>query len=226
MILEATLIGLLAGVVGTGTGGVLSVLFRKKVDKYLDFFMGLAGGIMLAIVVFDLMKEAIEMKGITVTVIMIFVGIIMGYLIKSMLNVPEDQKSSYMIFISILLHNLPEGIAIGSSYIATAYLGITLALVIGIHNVPEGLATALSLTGTNMKTMKIILYTIIAGIPMGIGSFLGVYFGTRFSSLVGIFLSIAAGTMLYVVLEEIFPRTKYIFCIIGFLIGTIIVYCI
>ena len=64
MILRITLIGLMAGVLGTGLGGVLSGIFKKKVDKYIDFFMGLSGGIMLAVVVFDLMKEAIEQKGI------------------------------------------------------------------------------------------------------------------------------------------------------------------
>ena len=150
MILRITLIGLMAGVLGTGLGGVLSGIFKKKVDKYIDFFMGLSA----------------------------------------------------------------------------ETLGFTLAIVIGIHNVPEGLATALTLAGTKMKTSKIILYTVIAGIPMGIGSFLGVYFAGNFNSLIGVFLSIAAGTMLYVVLEEILPRTKNLFCIIGFLIGTIIVYCI
>ena len=136
------------------------------------------------------------------------------------------KKKNHLIFISILLHNLPEGLAIGSSFVSAETLGFTLAIVIGIHNVPEGLATALTLAGTKMKTSKIILYTVIAGIPMGIGSFLGVYFAGNFNSLIGVFLSIAAGTMLYVVLEEILPRTKNLFCIIGFLIGTIIVYCI
>lgn len=226
MILKVTLIGLMAGVLGTGLGGVLSGIFKKSVDRYIDFFMGLSGGIMLAVVVFDLMKEAIELKGIWITVIATFMGVIVTMLIKENLKISEDQKSGYLIFISIMLHNLPEGLAIGSSFVSTQYLGLTLALVIGIHNIPEGLATALSLAGTKMKTSKIILYTVIAGIPMGIGSFLGVYFSGNFNSLIGVFLSIAAGTMLYVVLEEILPRTKNLFCIIGFLIGTIIVYCI
>ena len=94
------------------------------------------------------------------------------------------------------------------------------------HNIPEGLATGLSLVGSKMKISKVILFTLIAGIPMGIGSFLGAYFGGIFSSLIGVFLAIAAGTMMYVVLEEIFPKTRSIFSIIGFLLGTIIVNCI
>ena len=47
----------------------------------IDFFMGLAGGIMLAVVVFDLMKEAIELKGIWITVIATFMGVIITMLI-------------------------------------------------------------------------------------------------------------------------------------------------
>lgn len=148
MILRITLIGLMAGVLGTGLGGVLSGIFKKKVDKYIDFFMGLSGGIMLAVVVFDLMKEAIEQKGIFVTVSATFLGVVITMLIKENLHMSQDKQAGYLIFISILLHNLPEGLAIGSSFVSAETLGFTLAIVIGIHNVPEGLATALTLAGT------------------------------------------------------------------------------
>ena len=52
---------------------------------------------------------------------------------------------------------------------------------------------------------------------MGIGSFLGVYFAGIFKSLIGVFLSLAAGTMLFVVLDEIMPKSKSLYSIIGFL---------
>ena len=178
MILRITIIGLLAGVIGTGLGGIISALFKRNVDRYLDFFMGLSGGIMLAVVVFDLMKESMNEIGVLPTVIFTFVGVLLTMFLK----------------------------------------------VIGIHNVPEGLAMALSLVGSRMKISKVILFTIIAGIPMGIGSFIGAYFGGVFHSLIGVFLALAAGTMMYVVLEEIFPKSRSLYCIIGFLIGTIIVY--
>ena len=226
MILKITLIGLLAGVIGTGMGGIISSLFKKNVDRYLDFFMGLSGGIMLAVVVFDLMKQAMNEMGVLYTVVFVFLGVLFTMYIKTRLDVSENLKSGYLIFISIMLHNLPEGLAIGSSFMSTEALGITLAIVIGIHNIPEGLAMGLSLVGSKLKISKVILFTIIAGLPMGLGSFLGAYFGGLFHSLIGVFLAIAAGTMMYVVLEEIFPKSRSIFCIIGFLVGTIIVYLI
>ena len=50
------------------------LLFKRNVDRYLDFFMGLSGGIMLAVVVFDLMKESMNEMGVLSTVIFTFVG--------------------------------------------------------------------------------------------------------------------------------------------------------
>lgn len=226
MIWKVTLIGLLAGVLGTGIGGILSAIFRKEVDKYLMLCMGISGGVMLAVVVFDLMKEAMETAGILPTVAFTFMGVLFTMFIKSRLDFTGEMQSGYLIFISILLHNLPEGLAIGSSFVSAETLGITLAIVIGLHNIPEGLATALSLAGARVPAKKIILFTFIAGIPMGIGSFLGVYFAGIFKTLIGVFLSLAAGTMLFVVLDEIIPKSKSLYSIIGFLLGTIIVYCI
>ena len=151
MILRITIIGLLAGVIGTGLGGIISALFKRNVDRYLDFFMGLSGGIMLAVVVFDLMKESMNEIGVLPTVIFTFVGVLLTMFLKTKLDMSKEMKAGYLIFISILLHNLPEGLAIGSSFMSTETLGMTLAIVIGIHNVPEGLAMALSLVGSRMK---------------------------------------------------------------------------
>ena len=125
--------------------------------------MGLADGIMLAVVVFDLMKESMSEMGVPYTIIFIFIGVLLTMLLKKKLDVSKDMKTGYLIFISILLHNLPEGLAIGSSFMSAETLGMTLAIIIGIHNIPEGLAMALSLVGSKMKISKVILFTIIAG---------------------------------------------------------------
>ena len=168
MILKITLIGLLAGVIGTGMGGVISAVFKKNVDKYLSFFMGISGGIMLAVVVFDLMNESMEEMGIAYTSLFVLIGVLITMYIKNKLDIPSDLKSGYLVFISILLHNLPEGLAIGSSFISEESFGITLAIIIGIHNIPEGLAMALSLVGSKIKIPKVIGFTLLAGVPMGV----------------------------------------------------------
>ncbi len=223
MLLRITLIGFLSGIIGTFLGGIISFIFRKKAEHYLCFFMGISGGIMLAVVTFDLLEEAMAQVGIINTIVFTVFGAMISMFFKSKLHFEGMLKTGYMIFIGILIHNFPEGLAIGSSFLWKESLGITLALVIGIHNVPEGLAMALTLMQGKMKMGKILLFTIVAGIPMGFGSFMGGYVGHIFKPLIGGFLAMAGGTMLYITLEEIFPNAKATYSIIGFLLGMIIV---
>ncbi|SHH22283.1 ZIP family metal transporter [Tepidibacter thalassicus] len=221
--LKIALIGFLSGIVGTFLGGVISIIFRNKVDKYLFFFMGIAGGIMLSVVTFDLLFEAMDEIGVGLTVIFTFLGVLFSMMIKSFIRFDGMLKTGYLIFLGILFHNFPEGLAIGSSFLLKESLGFTLAIVIGIHNIPEGIAMALSLIKGKMNILNVMLLTVFAGIPMGIGSCIGAYFAESFKCVVGVFLAMAAGTMLYITLEEIFPNSKTIYSIIGFLLGIVIV---
>ncbi|MEJ8553980.1 ZIP family metal transporter [Tepidibacter sp. Z1-5] len=221
--IEITLLGFLCGVVGTFTGGVIAFIFRKKADRYLNLFMGLAGGIMLSVVTFDLLTEAMNAIGVNLAIVFTFIGVFASMIIKRFMHFEGMLKTGYLIFFSILLHNFPEGLAIGSSFSVKESLGITLVIVIGIHNVPEGIAMALTLIKGRMNVVKVMLFTLLAGIPMGIGSYIGSYFGEVFQGFVGFFLAIASGTMLYVTIEEIFPNSKTIYTITGFLLGILMV---
>ena len=89
MILKITLIGLIVGVIGTGIGGVLAVLFNEKASKYMRFFMGLSGGIMLSLVMFDLVEEAIESIGILYAVILILLGALVTKFLRKELKSME-----------------------------------------------------------------------------------------------------------------------------------------
>src|SRR5690554_2873746 len=81
-ILTITLIGLAAGVLGTTAGSLISFLFKKPSCRTLSFILGFAGGIMISVVSFDLIPEAIEVGGITYGSL----GVITGALIMLILD--------------------------------------------------------------------------------------------------------------------------------------------
>lgn len=223
MIIKITLIGLIIGVIGTGIGGLLAVIFNEKASKYMSFFMGLSGGIMLSIVAFDLVPEAIENISMVNSVGLILVGAILTKIIKEKVKINGENSSGYLMLISIIMHNLPEGLAIGTTFLAEPKRGIAMATAIGMHNLPEGLALALGFICNKASRKKAIIMSMIAGLPIAVGCFVGAAFGSIFVSITGILLSLAAGMMLYVVLDEMIPGSKTIYTIIGFLIGIIIV---
>lgn len=223
MVLQITIIGLIVGVIGTGIGGILAVLFNEKASKYMSFFMGLSGGIMLSLVMFDLIEEAIESIGIIYSVILIFLGMLATKILKEKVKINGENSSGYLMLISIIMHNLPEGLAIGTTFLAEPKRGIAMAIAIGMHNLPEGLALAIGFICNKASGKRAITMSMIAGLPIAIGCFIGAGFGEIFSSITGILLSVAAGMMLYVVMDEMIPESKSIYTIIGVLFGIVIV---
>jgi len=113
-------------------------------------------------------------------------------------------KIGMAIFVAMMLHSIPEGIAIGAVYHLEMELSILLGIILLLHYVPEGLAIAVPLKASGMKNYKIILLTIASGLPALAGAILGYYIGMN-ETLIAYALSFAAGVMLFVSFEQMLP---------------------
>ena len=212
--LEVTLVGFLAGAVGTGLGGSLGTVFRRPSQRLLGFLLGIAAGLMLAIVFMELLEEAIAESfyyGMAGLLLGIGAFIILDRLIPHRHPFTEEQSSPVLlrkgtlIALGIALHNLPEGIAIGAGFAASTSTGVALAVIIALHNIPEGMAISVPLTAGQMSRRKAVAFSIAAGLPVGLGALLG----STLSEISPLFLSaalgFAAGAMLYIVCDELIP---------------------
>jgi ZIP family zinc transporter len=101
-------------------------------------------------------------------------------------------KTGIIIGIGLTIHNLPEGLAIGSGFEASSKLGLSLAIAICIHDFPEGISMAIPLKQGGFSKSKVIFYTTISGISTGIGALLGALLGDISATLIGFSLSFAA----------------------------------
>lgn len=218
-ILAITFYGILAGVVGTGLGGLFTVMLGKPKDSVLSSVLAFSGGIMLAVIFVDLLPEALAFGSI----FFVLCGLIIGVIMLALLDMyfphshfshffnEAGERTSHFIRTSILLcigiamHNLPEGLAIGAGYIASENIGIGLALIIGLHNIPEGAAIAGPMKAGQVNSSKILLWTCLAGLPMGVGTLLGAIIGGVSNLVLALALGVAAGAMLYVIFDELLP---------------------
>jgi len=147
----------ISGVIGTGLGGVIGSLFNKNSNRVVSLLLSFAGGVMTAIVCFELMDSALNpIEGEASTpwyIVVIFT--ILGYLIVWGLNELIDKKLKKeiphtsenhpdvhddldeMIHADHLSHHKKEGTNL---FVA----GLVMALVIALHNLPEGLVIGAS----------------------------------------------------------------------------------
>jgi len=212
--------GLIAGVGGTGLGALTVVSFPQISKAILSSMIGFAGGVMLEIVCLDLLPEATSQAGEYVMFSGFFFGIIlMAFtdLIVSHLHMSERENGmdirrkkllqmGRLLIIGISLHNLPEGLAIGSSLAVSPAFGIGLAALIALHHIPEGVALSAPNHGAGLRRSRTILFACISGLPMVAGALVGNLVASVSREVVSACLGLAAGAMFFITCDELIPQ--------------------
>lgn len=248
LLIKATAI---AGIGGTGLGGIIGALFKRDSKRTVSLLLSFAGGVMTSIVCFDLIVSAIDTQ---TNVFIIALGIIFGVAMVYLLNLYIDRVTNHEVrhigknhpataddldeiihsnhlsvhmkkrdtklslFIAglimasaIALHNFPEGMTIGASFINNKGVmggsALVLAILIGLHNIPEGMAISVPLINGGVKRRKAILITAVSGAPTIIGALIGYYIGDIGALGLALSLCFASGAMLYVTFGEILPQS-------------------
>lgn len=140
-------------------------------------------------------------------------------------------KTGILVGIGLALHNLPEGLAIGSGFSASPSLGFSLALVIAFHDIPEGIAMAVPMKAGGFGILKTLFFTFLSGIPTAIGAYLGMAIGNISKIAISACLAFAGGTMSYIVSGDLLPESKKLyngklpvfFNTFGFVTGIIVI---
>lgn len=238
-VLKTTLLGLFFGTFGTTLGGILGIVIKKNSNKFLSFILSFASGLMMSIICFDLIPEALGISniysiilGIIIGIIsMIFCDIVVQNKFKGNLESKNEKdnllKTGIIVSIGLAIHNFPEGLAIGSGFEASLSLGLGLAIAICLHDIPEGISMSVPMKNGGMKKSKVIYYVILSGVTTGIGAFFGAIIGSISETVIAICLSFAAGAMLYIVSGELIPESNKLYKgrmsaignMMGFIIG-------
>ena len=147
----------LAGVGGTGLGGLAGALLQKDSKRTVSLLLSFAGGVMLSVVCFDLVTEAIESANVKIAAVAIAIGVgvtsFLNYLIDTKTN-PEvahidENHPKTADDLDELIHSdhLKAHYARRDSKLGLFVAGIVMACAIALHNVPEGMTIGASYAG-------------------------------------------------------------------------------
>ena len=215
----------------TALGAATVLVFRGRTTPSLQrMFLGFAAGVMVAASVFSLLLPALEESEALGGIRWLpaaggfLLGVLFLWGLDNLLphlhpesETPEGLPSSWrrttLMVLAVTLHNIPEGMAVGLSFaLAAQHSGgglsaaLALAIGIGLQNFPEGAAISLPLRQEGMSTGRSFLYGALSGLVEPIFGILVVLAAGAIEPFMPWLLSFAAGTMLYVVTEELIPE--------------------
>jgi len=220
---------LLFWVAGTGllsafaTGlGAIPVAFISKGSQKIQAFSGaIAAGMMISASVFSLAQEGISLKATRPSapyevIFGLQIGAAFFWFVEKKMsgkNIGWIKLSSggarrgLLIFIAMLIHSFPEGVAIGVGFGTNDFgFGLLIALAISIHNIPEGIAISLPLRSEGASFGKCFWLSVLSSMPQPLAAVpaaLSVWF---FQPLLAVGLGFAAGAMIYLVALELIPE--------------------
>ena len=207
------------------------VFFFKSINKtIMDIMLAISAGIMLAASFFSLLNPAIDISNELglITWLVIFSGFIGGgillfigdkilnYFDKTGKKSISKLKRSIMLFSSITLHNIPEGLVIGVAYGSIFYnlnsasiaSAIALTIGIGIQNFPEGSAISLPLRRDGISPFKSFIIGSISAIVEPIFAVIGAILVLKIKLFLPFILSFTAGAMVFVITMELIPESQ------------------
>lgn len=148
----------LAGMGGTGLGGLISCLFRKDSSKTVSLLLSFAAGVMTSVVCFDLLTEALNSNSSGTNIWLVVLGVLLGYIVIAMLNSWIDQNTNHEVAhidenhprtadsLEELTHanHLQEHREGRQPRSGLFLAGLVMAAAIALHNVPEGMVIGAS----------------------------------------------------------------------------------
>ncbi len=205
-----TILGTLVGIVPVALGLLWLPSLRRADPRWLAAFMALTAGLLTFLGV-EALSEAFELQSALPPSLggagLVLLGVALSALGMTYLSSRLSRGGAatgltlaLLVAIGIGVHNLGEGLAIGTSFaIGELQLGSFLVIGFMIHNLTEGLGIAAPAASDRPSPARVAVLALVAGAPAILGAWIGGYSSNEVLGV--LFFAIAAGAALQVVVE-------------------------
>jgi zinc and cadmium transporter len=209
----AALLGLVAAA-GNLLGGYF-VVYGHWPRRFLQYFLALGAGYMLAVAFLDVIPESVRLAGDNA-----FIYVLAGYFLVHLFEhtiAPHfhfgeethcDEVSHHHVRTTLLLglaiHTFFDGVAIASGFLVSNWLGLVIFVAIFLHKLPEGFTVASVVLASGQSRRNAIL---AAGL-LGAATLLGVLLTTVLQSQLKYALPLSGGVTTYVAATDLLPEVN------------------
>lgn len=228
--------GMLLPLIGTTLGAACVFLINKSSKNFYGKKMtAFAAGVMTAASVWSLLIPAIErsesmgklafIPAVVGFWLGVFLLIFLDFAVKRIningIGVQKPGKTA-MLVLAVAMHNIPEGMAVGAVFAGliagmeniSVASALTLSLGIAIQNLPEGAIISLPLKAAGHGKTASFGCGVLSGVAEPVAALITVAAAGLIIPILPYMLSLAAGAMIYVVIDELINETTTKECVV------------
>lgn len=197
-------------------GGLFPLLFPRKNESHLKVLISFGAGLLLSMAFLHMIPESAEMIGKRFG-LWVLLGFGILYVMEKfvMVHACEENGCHYhtiglAAFAGLTIHGLIEGLALGSSAMATE-LGPLVFIAIVIHKAPAGisLSSILSMAKKRKNQILAFLFGISVSGPLGIWAAYALMKDAQYAEVSGALLALSGGTFLYIGACDLLPELHH-----------------
>ncbi|MFQ6089693.1 MAG: ZIP family metal transporter [Candidatus Methanofastidiosia archaeon] len=204
-----------SGLAGFATivGILLTLYYESWARKNSIYIISFAAGTLLAGAFFHIIPESLELY--ENAMIVVILGFLLFYLLENTALVhpckEEDcpkHNFSEIAIIGLGFHSLLDGIAIGVGFEISTSLGLITTLAVLLHELPEGISAMGLMLHAKVERRRAVIFSLLVALATPLGA-LGAYVFLKDITLqiLGILLSLAAGSFIYIAASDLVPET-------------------
>lgn len=228
------IVGLLIPFIGTTLGSACVLFLKDELNEnVVKILTGFASGVMVAASIFSLLIPCLEQSLYlnNLSFLPAAIGFCLGMLFllfldnitphmhidKTIEGPKSNLKNTTMMILAVVIHNVPEGMAVGVIYAGllannvsiSLSSALSLSIGIAIQNFPEGAIISMPLHAEGENKTKAFINGMLSGIVEPLAGLLTILLSNYIIPALPYLLAFAAGAMIYVVVEELIPSMSY-----------------
>jgi zinc transporter ZupT len=195
--------------------GGLVLVRARAVERYLRYFVALGAGFLMSTALLEMTPESIRISP-ALAPVLIMAGYCAVHLLEHTINAHfhfgeethagefVSQHTGYSVLGGLSVHALFDGVAIGSGFVVSNWLGWLIFLAILLHKMPEGftMASVMLASGRSRTT------AFYSAVVLAAATLAGVLVIELVPSWLSIGLPVSAGVALYVAATDLVPEVN------------------
>ena len=200
----------------TGLGALPVSRLGARAETLRPALWGLTVGLMTVASIVGLLLPALDEGSTTAVASGLITGVAFLLVSRRMLQRRDVHvgrlsgagvRRSVLVFAVLLVHSLPEGLAIGTAFASeTEGLGLFVILAIALQNVPEGTSVAIPMEAAGFRPRQQFWAAVLTSAPQPVGALVAYALVEEIGGLLPISFAFAAGAMLCLVAIELAPE--------------------